>query len=129
MNKPLLFTALLASFTAALHTIGGTIEIETPLLNSGLTPNISLLLLACWHLVSATLILSAVAYFLSARKDSSKNYYLLCQFISILWIIFGLVFIAIDLIYAGPAMLLVLPQWILLIPIGLLGLWGGRKNG
>jgi hypothetical protein len=128
MNKTLLITALLATFTAILHTIGGTLEIEKPLLTSSLSPEISLLLLACWHLVSATLCLSSIAYFFAAKNSHPNEYRLITQFISTLWISFGLVFVVIDLAYAGPQMLLILPQWILLIPIGALGLWGARKN-
>lgn len=128
MNKTLLVTALLATFTAALHTFVGTAEIESPLLNAGLKLDISLLLLVCWHLVTATLILSSVAYFFAAKNVNSIHYRLMVQFISILWISFGLVFIVIDLVYAGPKMLMILPQWTLLIPIGLLGLWGARNN-
>ena len=127
MNKILLITALLAAFTAALHTFAGTVEIEAPLLNAGLKPDISLLLLICWHLVTATLILSSVAYFLAAKNINQNNYSVLVKFISLLWISFGLVFILIDVIYSGPKMLLILPQWVLLIPIGLLGLWGSKK--
>lgn len=128
MNKYLIATTLLSSFTAILHTFIGTSEIEIPLLSAGLKPEISLLLLACWHLVSVTLILSAVAYFLIAKNIHNQQYSILGQFISVLWIGFGFVFILIALIYADPRMLLLLPQWILLIPIGLLGFWGSRKT-
>jgi hypothetical protein len=50
------------------------------------------------------------------------------KLVSYLWLSFGAVFIGIDLIYAGPPMLLQLPQWVLLLPVGALGLWGVRRE-
>lgn len=124
MNRILLSTAVLALFTAALHTFGGTPEIEAPLLQAGLAPEIGLLLLACWHLVTVSLTVSAIALFISATpKHAVKSHYM-ALFISFMWIGFGLVFMLVSIIYSGVPMLLKLPQWILLIPIGLLGLWG-----
>jgi hypothetical protein len=48
--------------------------------------------------------------------------------VSGLWLSFGAVFILVDLVYAGPSMLLQLPQWVLLLPVGGLGLWGARVD-
>ncbi|WP_051710409.1 hypothetical protein [Andreprevotia chitinilytica] len=125
MNRPLLAAALLASFTAALHTFGGTPEIEGPLLQSGLKPEVSLLLLACWHLVTAALTLSAITLGLALRPSAVRSTATV-TLVSYLWLGFGAVFVLVDLIYAGPHMLLQLPQWALLLPVGALGLWGAR---
>jgi hypothetical protein len=123
MNRPLLFATLIATFTAALHTFGGTPEIESPLLQSNMAQEVSLLLLACWHLVTAALTLTAIALGLALRNPT-PNSMANVTLISYLWLSFGAVFILIDLLYAGPHMLLQLPQWILLLPVGGLGLWG-----
>ncbi len=125
MNRPLLAAALLATFTAALHTFGGTPEIEGPLLQSGLKSEVSLLLLACWHLVTAALTISAIALGLALRPSGVQSTTAV-TLVSYLWLSFGVVFILVDLIYAGPDMLLQLPQWVLLLPVGALGLWGAR---
>jgi len=124
MNRTLLFTAILAAFTAAVHIFVGTPEIQKPLLQSALPQEVSLLLYTCWHLVSVTLSLSAAAFFVSARANlagSSRN---MVKFVSYMWLCFGFVFVAVALIHSGVLMLLKLPQWILLLPVGVLGLWG-----
>jgi len=127
-NRLLLASGLIAAFTAALHTFGGTPEIHEPLLRSAIPQSISLLLYACWHLVTVTLVLSAVALIWSARSRNEKTAGALPRFVSILWLAFGLVFVVVTLVFLGPAALLVLPQWILLIPVGILGLLGDRKR-
>lgn len=127
MKRALLITTVLASFTATLHAIGGTIEIHAPLFNSNIPIEVGLLLYACWHLVTVTLIGSAIIFFLAARNPSASNL-ILTKMLGYLWTSFGLVFVAIDLILAGPDMLLKLPQWILLIPIGLLAVFVSKQK-
>ncbi|MBK9615720.1 MAG: hypothetical protein IPO35_09465 [Uliginosibacterium sp.] len=73
-NRALLLSAFLAAFTALLHTIGGTLEIHAPLLTSALPEPISLLLYACWHLVTVTLVLSALALLWSSRNDRAATH-------------------------------------------------------
>ena len=124
MNRPLFFAALLAAFVAAVHVFVGTPEIEGPLLQSALPQEVRLLLYACWHLVSVTLTLSAAAFFISARARCTPPSHHMVKLVSYLWICFGLVFIVVALLYSGPPMLLKLPQWALLLPVGALGLWG-----
>lgn len=127
MNRPLLAATLLATLTAVLHTFAGTPEIEGPLLQAGLKSEVSLLLLACWHLVTVTLTISAIALGLALRPSAAQSTAVI-TLVSYLWLSFGAVFILVDLIYAGPHMLLQLPQWVLLLPVGALGLWGARTG-
>jgi hypothetical protein len=127
MNRPLLAAALLAAFTAVLHAFAGTPEIEGPLLQSGLQPEVNLLLLACWHLVTAALTISAIALGLALRPTGRQSMAMV-TLVSYLWLSFGAVFVLVDLIYAGPHMLLRLPQWVVLLPVGALGLWGARVD-
>lgn len=127
-NRLLLASGLLASFTALLHTFAGTVEVHVPLLSSTIPRSVSLLIYACWHLVTVTLILSAVALLWSARRGNSSLAGALPRFISVLWLLFGLVFVGVALVFSGPATLWVLPQWVLLIPVGILGLLGDRKR-
>lgn len=127
-NRALLLSAFLAAFTALLHTIGGTLEIHAPLLTSALPEPISLLLYACWHLVTVTLVLSALALLWSSRNDRAATHFALPAFIGILWISFGVVFIFVALYFSGFSALFVLPQWTLLVPIGCIALFGVRKE-
>jgi hypothetical protein len=124
MNRRLLTAAVLAAFTAAVHTFVGTVEISGPLLGSALPLELRLLLYACWHLVSCALVLSAGALFWSARRSRAEASRSLVIFVSALWISFGLVFLAVAILHPGKGLLLALPQWTLLLPVGLLGLWG-----
>ena len=127
-NRLLLASAYLAAFTAIVHTIGGTLEIHTPLLTSPLPEPISLLLYACWHLVTVALILSAIALFWSSHNSRAESNFALPAFIGFLWVGFGVVFVLVAMYFSGLNGLIVLPQWTLLIPIGVLTLFGVRKE-
>ena len=129
-NRLLLASAYLAAFTAIVHKIGGTLEIHTPLLASSLPKPISLLLYACWHLVTVALILSAIALFWSSHNNRAESNFALPAFIGSLWVGFGfgVVFVLVALYFSGLNGLIVLPQWTLLIPIGGLTLFGVRKE-
>ena len=127
-NRALFLSAFLAAFSAILHTIVGTIEIHTPLLTSLLPEPIRLLLYACWHLVTGTLILSAIALFWSSHSNRAESNSALPAFIGILWVSFGIVFIFVALYFSGFKALLVLSQWVLLIPTGSLALFGVRNK-
>ncbi len=107
-NLPGLVAGVLVVFTAAVHVFVSTPEIRWPLLSSPLPQQISLLLFACWHLVSIALAVST--------------------FVSVMWLLFGLVFVAVGLSFRGWAGLMILPQWILLIPVGVLGYVGARRH-
>ena len=126
MNRKLLVTALLATLTATVHIFIGTPEIEAPLLQSSLPQELSLLLYVCWHLVSAILIFSAIVFFVAARTEFHIKYQHTAKLISLLWLSFGFIFIVIAAWYSGIPMLLKLPQWVLFLPIGALGLWASR---
>ncbi|WP_266157840.1 hypothetical protein [Dyella silvatica] len=129
MNKPLLFSAVLAAFTAMVHVLAGGVTVAAPLLASSLDLTPKLTLYAVWHLVSATLALTSVALLIAAfpRHASSSRYLVL--FISVLWLGFGGVFILIASIRPEEGLLLELPQWTLLLPVGLLALWGSIRTG
>lgn len=124
MNRILLAAAVLAALTAGLHLFVGTPEIAAPLLNSSFPPELSYLLYACWHLVSCSLAISAGALFICALHYEHQTARAMAILISCLWLSFGLVFVAVGLFGARGTLLFELPQWILLLPVGVLGLWG-----
>lgn len=127
MNKPLLIAALLAAFTAAIHLFAGGANVAAPLLASSLAEEPRLTLYAVWHLVSVTLVLSAVALYVgSLHRHAAASRYLVL-FISALWLCFGVVFLIVALTQPGEGLFFKLPQWVLLLPVGLLGLWGGSN--
>ena len=118
----------LAAFTAAVHTFAGTYEVHGPLLNSTMPKALALLLYACWHLVTATLCLSAWVLLRSPEPWTVQTKAVLAGAIGILWLSFGVVFVTVALLFGdSPSTLLVLPQWVLLLPVGALAWFGSRK--
>lgn len=122
MNWLVLASGVLATLTAAIHLVAGGKDVARPLLESSLAEDVKLTLYACWHLVSVALVFSSVA--LLANGIGLMVSDLTVAFISVLWLLFGIVFLAVALWVAQPRGLLRFPQWVLLLPVGALGLWG-----
>jgi hypothetical protein len=118
----------LAGLTAVLHTVFGTSEVHTPLLKSELTPEVSLLLYACWHVVTAVLISSSIVLMVAIYTKKSAAWMIAARFVGALWITFGFIFISVTLLFSNYTMLFTLGQWILLIPLGTLALLGPYKK-
>lgn len=128
MNKIYVWiAAALAGLTAGVHVFIGTPEIQEPLLRSQLPREIALLLYACWHLVSVTLCLSSAALALAARRPTNPSMIPLVRFVGASWTGFGLTFIVVALAMSGTDMALKLPQWTLLLPVGILCAIGSLK--
>jgi len=125
----LLFAGVVAAFTAVIHVFAGTREIHGPLLASALALPIRLLLYACWHLVSVILVVSAAALTWSALPGNRAAAGALPAFVSLVWLLFGLVFLFVAVVFAGLPAIRVLPQWTLLLPVGILAWIGARKSG
>lgn len=125
MNRLLVMAALLAAFTAGVHIFAGGADVAGPLLASSLGGVQKLTLYAVWHMASAALAMSAVALFIGSLPRHTHAARYLVLFVSALWCGFGVVFLAVIAIQPESGWLLKLPQWALLLPVGLLGLWGG----
>lgn len=124
MNWLWILSGLLAAVSAAVHLFVGGKDVARPLLNSPLTEEIRLTMYACWHLVSASLVLSALALLASGVGLLGTAGGMMVLFISVLWLLFGAVFLAISLGMARSRGLFRFPQWVLLIPVGVLGILG-----
>jgi len=121
-NWLILSSGVLAAVTAVIHVVAGGKDVARPLLKSSMDDVVKLTLYACWHIVSVSLVLSSLA--LLASGVGLVNAPSLVAFVSTLWLLFGVVFVVVTLGVARPRGLLRLPQWILLLPVGFLGLWG-----
>ena len=120
----------LATFTALVHVFVGTPEVHQPLLLSSLPQAISLLLLACWHLVSVALAVSGAALVWGALPANRGRAQAMVLVVSAMWLLFGLVFVVVAASFKGLAGLAMLPQWVLLLPVGVLaGISGLRSAG
>jgi hypothetical protein len=124
VNKPLFIAALMTAFIAAVHLFAGGADVAAPLLASALAEEPRLTLYAVWHLVTVTLVLSAVALYISALPRHAAAARYLALFISVLWLCFGAVFFVVACTQPGEGLFFKMPQWILFLPVGLLGLWG-----
>jgi hypothetical protein len=127
-NRLLFIAGLLAAFTAAVHTFVGTYEVHGPLLGSALPKPLALLLYACWHLVTVVLCLSAWQLLSPPKPRPTQCQAVLAGAFGLMWLLFGLVFMAVAFLFGGGvSALLVLPQWALLLPVGALAWFGSRR--
>lgn len=122
MNRYLLVASLLGFFTFGVHAIMGGIDTTVPLLSSAIDKEPKLTLYAVWHMVSVFLFISSVAVFYAAKKNSARE---LVLFVGVCYTLFAAVFLLVGIFEAGSIILL--PQWILLFPIGALCIVGSKK--
>jgi hypothetical protein len=117
----------LALFTSLVHLLPGGREIARPLLSANLAEEAKFTLYACWHMVTIQLFLSAAALLMAAYERLQLPPVMLA-FISSCWLLYGLLFLVLTLAKITPPGLFRLPQWALLLPVGLLGLWGAAQG-
>lgn len=127
-DRLLLTAGGLASFTALVHIVAGTPEIQAPLLAAAMPPPVAWLLLACWHLVSVALTVSGLALLWCVRPTQRGRSAALAGLIALMWLGFAAVFVAVGLAWRGPAGLALLPQWTLLALVGVLAAWAARPG-
>ena len=123
-NKRLLqIAAILNLFTAFVHLLGGQFDLVNPMLNSDLLSQAKTEWLACWHVI--TVVLFGTSYYLlkSAFGKRIQISHDLLKAIAYMYILFSLPFIGASFWMGEFA-----PQWILLLPIGLLTLLGAKRN-
>lgn len=123
MNWLIILSGVLAACTAAVHIFSGERDVARPLLASDLGETLKLTLYACWHLVSVALVLSSLALLADGIGAIGPSK-LMVGFICVSWLLFGMVFVFVTLGIAKPRGLFRFPQWVLLLPVGVFGLWG-----
>jgi hypothetical protein len=128
MNLRLVVAALLAAFTTAVHIFSGGEEVAAQLLASSIARQPMLTLYAVWHMASVALAMSAVALFFGSLPRYANSARYLVLFVSALWCSFGVVFLTVVAIQPESGWLLKLPQWVLLLPVGFLGIWATGSN-
>nr|WP_229650211.1 hypothetical protein [Vibrio splendidus]MCC4882828.1 hypothetical protein [Vibrio splendidus] len=123
MNIWIFSSGLLALFTTLVHVFAGQIDPVRPFLKSKLDDIPKATLLACWHLVSVTLFISSLMLLYVGWYGMDSLYFLI-QLLGFLYILYASVFVAVGLYFFGAKVFVKLPQWILLLPIGLLANYG-----
>lgn len=78
---------------------------------------------ACWHMVSAALLLTSLALLPIGLGHTSNNG--LLNFLGVLWVLFSAVFLFVTLVQARPRGPFRFPQWTLLLPVAVLSFLAG----
>ncbi len=127
MNNLLLSAGAIGLFTTALHIFGGQVTLIRPFLQSDIADDIKGCLLVCWHVVSAYLLLTSCLYLFAGFNHSLGQPPALeglLMAVSGFYVLFAVIFIAIGAFFFGHRTVYKLPQWVLLLPVGVLGLLG-----
>ncbi len=121
-NNLLLFLGgVLCLITAFIHLFMGQTDLIDPLMNSDLSGQVKAELLGVWHMVTIILFTSAISLLYNGWRVRS-DMKLFFMRMGYLYASFGTVFIIVSMSYN-----LLAPQWILLIPIGLLAYLGAMR--
>ncbi|EZH72430.1 hypothetical protein ATO12_23550 [Aquimarina atlantica] len=122
-NKYWIIAGIINIFTAILHLIGGQIDLINPLMESSIALQIRTELLGVWHMVTIMLFASSILYFKQGINTTKKADIALVSFISYLYVAFSFAFIFSSVYNSILAL-----QWVLLLPIGVLGVIGVKKS-
>lgn len=109
-------------FTALIHTIGGHLSLVNPLQDSNLLDQTKAEWLGVWHMVTILLFMTSYLLVKNGLGKTQQKQSEIIKFIGVLYISFSIPFIITSIMYK-----LVAPQWILLLPIGLLAYFGTKK--
>ncbi len=123
MNLLVLAAGIIAVFTTLVHVIAGQIDPARPLLTSDLEPVAKATLMACWHIVSLALASSSLAL-VYASVDAENVASTMVWWIGLAYAAFAAVFVIVGWFFFGAKGLIKLPQWTLLLPIGVLAMFG-----
>ncbi|MGW0395552.1 hypothetical protein ACWDYJ_32705 [Streptomyces sp. NPDC003042] len=124
MNGWLLAAGITAFGVAAAHIAAGHQDVVRPLLSCGLADEPKRVLHAVWHMVSADLVLSAVALVHLALTDGTSTPGPVAWFVAAHFIAYAVAFLVVTLSVGWPKPLLRLPQWMLLLPVAVLTVVG-----
>lgn len=123
MKKILVTSGIINLAVAVIHTFIGETDIIAPLLASDAPDLVKATLHSAWHMISVVLYLSSFTLFYVSRKDKDAPHSkILPMYIGIQYIALAMVFVVTSLIYSQ-----FFPQIVMLLPIGLLSFWAGRK--
>jgi hypothetical protein len=123
MNSWWLASGFLCLFTALLHTVGGHFNPVVPFLRTELEATAKATMHVVWHMVTVTLFASSLALLGIGLSPGISGARLLATFLSGLYVLYGIVFLVIGARRFGWR-LLRLPQWLLLLPVGVLAAIG-----
>jgi len=121
-NIYLILAGAINLFTAFIHTFVGQNDLVAPLLDSELNQQIKTEWLSVWHIITVTLFVSSFYLLQQEIRPSKISAKQVIRLIGILYTLFSSVFIICSLVMGTFA-----PQWILLMPIGILAFLGAHR--
>lgn len=122
MKTILTVAAIINLAVAVIHTFIGESDIVAPLLATDAANTVKWTLHSAWHMISVVLYLSSFTLFYASRKDKSDlRSKILPNYIGIQYIGLAMVFVVTSFVYG-----IFFPQIVMLAPIGILALVGGR---
>ncbi|HLM42549.1 MAG TPA: hypothetical protein VK458_01725 [Myxococcaceae bacterium] len=128
MNYWWLASGLLCLITSFVHVVAGHFDPVVPFLRTELEATAKATLHVCWHMVTVTLFASSLALLGIGLSPGISGAALLATFISGLYFLYRLVFLIIGA-RRFRWNLLRLPQWLLLLPVGVLAAIGACVPG
>lgn len=123
MNYSWLIAGIVNLLTALIHTFGGQLDLVNPLLKSNLSDQSKAEWLGVWHMVSLLLFATTYVIFRNTLVAVQVRKPEIITCIGFLYVLFSVPFIISSIINS-----LLAPQWILLLPIGLLLLIGIKRE-
>lgn len=121
-NNYWIAAGILNLFTAFLHLIGGQDTLVNPLMDTALLLDVKSQLWGAWHMVTIVLFSSSYILIKVGWNNSGISNSNTISYLNFLYITFSIGFIISSLIHQ-----VFTPQWVLLLPIGILGYLGIRK--
>jgi hypothetical protein len=121
MKKIWIIAGILNLVTALIHTIAGHFELILPFMDIEMDIALKAILHACWHMVTVTLFVSSLVFLYIGVKPLRYSSAQIALLLGVPYIAFSLVFIALSMAHG-----LFLFQWVLLLPIGILAIYGAK---
>jgi hypothetical protein len=124
MSIVLLAASVLGFVTAGIHIVSGHKNPLMPMLTADFEPGAKRQMHAVWHMVTVILVSTSAALGYLALSSGVDGAGLLAGFIGVNYLAFGGVFVGLAVKLGAREWLLRLPQWTLLLPIGVLACIG-----
>lgn len=123
MNVWIFSAGIIGIVTALIHIFAGQVDPVRPFLKLEFHDGRKATLLACWHMVSVMLFFSSLV-FIYIGWYSLETIYLTIIGLSASYLIFSMVFVIVGWWFFGVKVFVKVPQWLLMLPIGCLSLYG-----
>lgn len=126
MRTRIIISSVLILIAAIIHTVGGELMDIKQLMGSSIPTNIKIEFRAVWYLVSVDFFFSGAYLIIIIIRKSVIENKLLINFIGTRMILYGITFLLLILLLKFN--IFQVPQWILLISIGILLRWDNFKR-